>query len=302
IVFKTIIENNIASRNDVSTIKVNGVSVQSPYTIDVVQNANPQITVEALPIIEYDNIVYYFNHWEQSSVNVSSSLQFTFRGNNDETICAKYIGYPDKPFGLHMVSTGPGVSQGIGIAWNEYPNANVSKYQIYRNTSEKKGSGGENVFLAEVPRGTTYYTDNGLNYDPNGNWNVSYRVLPYYAPDYKYAHEDFLIHYVYSSGSPGGVLDKNNFAEKKELEYKLGNYPNPFNPATKILFGIKKDDFVSIQVFDILGNKICDLVKDYMEAGNHEVLFDGSVLPSGFYIYTIRAGNYVETKKMMLLK
>jgi hypothetical protein len=80
------------------------------------------------------------------------------------------------------------------------------------------------------------------------------------------------------------------------------NYPNPFNPVTSIQFGISKSGFVKLVVYDITGKEIRTLVSDNMNAGTYEVNFDGSNLGSGTYFYKLSAGNYSETKKMMLLK
>ncbi len=80
------------------------------------------------------------------------------------------------------------------------------------------------------------------------------------------------------------------------------NYPNPFNPSTKINFRITKRSNVSLKVFNLLGSEIAKLVKGEIEAGEYEISFDASVLPSGVYFYKLQTGDFVETKKMMLLK
>ncbi len=80
------------------------------------------------------------------------------------------------------------------------------------------------------------------------------------------------------------------------------NYPNPFNPKTNIKFRISEIGFVSLKVYDVLGNEIATLVNEEKSAGNYEVEFDASSLPSGIYFYQLRLGNFVETKKMVLMK
>lgn len=87
------------------------------------------------------------------------------------------------------------------------------------------------------------------------------------------------------------------------VKYELDqNYPNPFNPTTKIIYALPEPNFVTLSVYDILGNEIATLVSEEKEAGFHEVNFDGSKLPSGTYIYTIRTINFSESKKLMLIK
>ena len=86
-------------------------------------------------------------------------------------------------------------------------------------------------------------------------------------------------------------------------EYKLcGNYPNPFNPSTNIVFALPKADHVELQVFDLLGRKVAILIDRDMPAGEHSVTFDGSDLASGIYLYKLQAGTYKSTQKMVLLK
>jgi subtilisin family serine protease len=80
------------------------------------------------------------------------------------------------------------------------------------------------------------------------------------------------------------------------------NYPNPFNPYTIIRFFVPQEGFVSLEVFNILGEEIQVLVSGVKIAGIHEVRFDGSELPSGVYYYKISAGSFLETKKMVLVK
>jgi hypothetical protein len=84
------------------------------------------------------------------------------------------------------------------------------------------------------------------------------------------------------------------------------NYPNPFNPRTNIRYSISSRQFVNLKVYDILGNEIATLVNEDKTAGTYEVEFsyglNHSNLPSGVYFYQLRAGNFIETKKMILSK
>ncbi|MCW9096490.1 MAG: T9SS type A sorting domain-containing protein [Ignavibacteriaceae bacterium] len=106
-----------------------------------------------------------------------------------------------------------------------------------------------------------------------------------------------------------GINDQPNFPSKIKL---FQNYPNPFNPSTKIKYQIPKLSFVSLKVYDVLGNEIAILVNEEKPAGNYEVDFSatggsasgGNVynLPSGIYIYKLNAGKFTKTNKMILLK
>jgi hypothetical protein len=86
-------------------------------------------------------------------------------------------------------------------------------------------------------------------------------------------------------------------------KYELSqNYPNPFNPSTIISYQLPKDGVITLKVFDILGREVITLVKDYKTQGTYAVSFDASKLASGVYFYQLRAGNFISTKKMLLLK
>jgi len=86
-------------------------------------------------------------------------------------------------------------------------------------------------------------------------------------------------------------------------EFKLfQNYPNPFNPSTIITYKIPEQQLVSLKLYDVLGNEIAILVNEEKPSGNFEVEFNASSLPSGVYFYQLKAGSFIETKKMILLK
>jgi hypothetical protein len=80
------------------------------------------------------------------------------------------------------------------------------------------------------------------------------------------------------------------------------NYPNPFNPSTTIEFRLLEDSYLDIDVYNILGQKIAKLIGGFLKAGAHQITFDARQLPSGIYFYTMRAGNHVYQRKMILLK
>ena len=97
-----------------------------------------------------------------------------------------------------------------------------------------------------------------------------------------------------------GILDLNFNLPN---EYLLSqNYPNPFNPVTTIRYSIPKESKVSLIVYDITGREIKSLVNDLKTAGNYSVVFNGSSLASGIYFYRLKAANFVQTKKLVLVK
>ncbi len=84
--------------------------------------------------------------------------------------------------------------------------------------------------------------------------------------------------------------------------YLYQNFPNPFNPITTINYQIPELSFVTIKVYDVLGSEVATIVKEEKQEGGYELEFNGEELTSGVYFYRLKAGSFVETKKMVLMK
>jgi hypothetical protein len=81
------------------------------------------------------------------------------------------------------------------------------------------------------------------------------------------------------------------------------NYPNPFNPSTRIVFSLPRTQTVSLKVFDLVGNEVVTLIDhERKPAGHHEIVFDAGSLANGVYLYRLQAGDFSETKKMLVVK
>ena len=113
-------------------------------------------------------------------------------------------------------------------------------------------------------------------------------------------------------GDNGTILHTTNggvsFVEEEQInEIPSGfllsqNFPNPFNPSTKIKYSVPQTSNVVVKVFDILGNEIETLVNEEKSAGTYELMWNAANLPSGVYFYQLKAGDFVQTKKMILIK
>ena len=145
---------------------------------------------------------------------------------------------------------------------------------------------------SEIAWYDTYPSNNGNTY--TGCWGV------YKFPSGKIAASDMKTGlYVLKVGNSVGINDYNNTAD----DYSLGqNYPNPFNPKTIIMYSISENNFVNLKVYDILGNEVSELVNKKQTAGNYQIEFNGESLSSGIYFYRLTSGEFVETKRMILLK
>ena len=122
--------------------------------------------------------------------------------------------------------------------------------------------------------------------------------------------ENARISYWLNTGSDSiftNVNENSVFANSYAL---FQNYPNPFNPTTHIMYSVPKTSYISLKVYNLLGQQIITLFEGYRQAGNYKVTFDGSKLASGVYFYRLSAGNsstgsghsFFETKKLLLVK
>jgi methionine-rich copper-binding protein CopC len=104
------------------------------------------------------------------------------------------------------------------------------------------------------------------------------------------------------SFTTAGVSAVERFDSELPLQYALQqNYPNPFNPSTVIRFATPKSGDVTLNVYDLLGKEVAVLVSQQLHAGNYSVQWRADV-PSGTYIYRIQAQDFVETRKMLLIR
>jgi len=103
---------------------------------------------------------------------------------------------------------------------------------------------------------------------------------------------------------PSGILVgvENELTSNPDQFQLYQNFPNPFNPSTKIGYSIQKGGFVTVKVYDVLGNEVATIVSEEKPAGEYEVDFNGTRLTSGVYFYQLKAGSSIKTKKMILMK
>jgi len=99
--------------------------------------------------------------------------------------------------------------------------------------------------------------------------------------------------------SPVSVIEDEIAADRF---YLYQNYPQPFNPSTKIKYQLPEVSTVTLKIYDVLGKEVATLVNETKSAGTYEVVFDATGLTSGIYFYTLNAGSFSETKKMILTK
>jgi len=117
--------------------------------------------------------------------------------------------------------------------------------------------------------------------------------------------------YLYAAAANGGlfrtnvstVLSVHEVSNRMPDRFLLAqNYPNPFNPATKIEFQIRNRGFVTLKVFNILGNEVATLVSEELQPGTYSTSWDASNMPSGVYFSRLQSGNFVQSRKIVLMK
>jgi len=174
------------------------------------------------------------------------------------------------------------VSKSVQLNWTTATEKNNSGFEVQRKSNNKEWQ--PLGFVAG--RGTTTEPSDYSFIDPVTN-SGSY--------SYRLKQIDFDGTYEFS--------DAINVEVSLPLEFKLAqNYPNPFNPSTTIEFSIPNSEMVNIVVYNALGEKVTDLVNSVLPAGQHKVVFNARGLASGVYIVRMRAGSFIETRKMNLLK
>lgn len=264
---------------------------------------------------QYDSRVYKINSatgeiiWEKNINNSTNFIQYLYQLDNDENNNVLLTGNnsnTDADIQILKLS-----STGNEIWFKEYPS------QTNDIPTEMAVDVENNIYIAGFSADSDWTTF-VLKYSSLGELKWEYN------PN-EIAYDQLILYPIIVKDSSlfigGSLIDSltlsNIFVMK--LDQKLGtgiyneypvfsifeleqNYPNPFNPSTVISYQLPVSSEVTLKVFDVLGNEIATLVDQYKSAGRYEVEFDASKLPSGIYFYQLKAGQFSETKKMVLLK
>ncbi|WKZ69063.1 MAG: T9SS type A sorting domain-containing protein [Melioribacteraceae bacterium] len=166
-----------------------------------------------------------------------------------------------------------------------------TNYAIYRSVVSGDNPPGNFSKIETVSKYTTSYTDNDF---VTGSPNTAY---------YKIVAVNGTAESDFTATKSIGVAAYKTGNEQTQHTYELHqNYPNPFNPSTNINYTIAKNDFVSIKVFNMLGEEVADLVSSIQTAGSYTIRFDAGNLPAGVYLYKINTSNFTNAKKLLLIK
>jgi hypothetical protein len=157
------------------------------------------------------------------------------------------------------------------------------------------------ILAAADTNGVYLSTDNGTNWSTI-NSGLEGREVNHITLDVNgFAFAGTIGGGVFASSERITSVDEND--GKQPDSYILAqNYPNPFNPSTTIHYQLPGKGFVTLKVFNILGQEVGTLVNEDQEAGSYQIQFDGTGLASGVYFYRLSAEEFVETKKLVLLR
>jgi len=190
----------------------------------------------------------------------------------------------------------------VYLAWGaDFWDVNPIESDVNWSELQRKiGSGSWNTIYSGPDR---YWSDGTINYDPTGLDPIYFRVRVRDSQNiWSIWSELFDIKMMNGILTSIDSLSQDNKNTNLSNFVLSQNYPNPFNPTTKIRYLISQTSNVVIKVFDILGNEIATLVNEEKPVGSFEVEFDATGLPSGIYFYQLKAGAFVEIKKLTLLK
>ncbi|HMS65740.1 MAG TPA: T9SS type A sorting domain-containing protein [Ignavibacteria bacterium] len=186
-------------------------------------------------------------------------------------------------------------------------------FEIYRGGSSNCNVEPSYVLAATVSSTTTQYTDSEVTlHDPNIDQisicpptlaTFSYKII---AKDNRgkrslNSERGFVSGYQNGCADPEGP-DSPTGMNTLPDKFSINNYPNPFNPSTKIYYSLPKDGMVKINIYNNLGQKVKEIVNEFKITGRYNIEFDGSNLPSGIYYYKIETNGFIQTKKMLLIK
>ena len=291
---------------------------------------NESVILGGVNLEDYDDVIYFLGNESRGTKTVNFFEQnkiesFLASGSGRNLfISGSEIGYDigdegystthDLDFyhntlGAEYVSDSP-----AGESFTYYDIVKASGSPIYFGYSIDDGTHG--TFDVGYPDAIAPYENNGIilaRYDgtPSGSGfaaiahenslgnRVVYFGFPFETIFPESARKELLSNVLKFMHGETSVDAENGTPEKFEL---FQNYPNPFNPATKIKFGIPKAGKVVLSVYNLLGQKVAELLNAELPAGYHSIIFDAGKLSSGIYIYKLKVGEYTASKKAVLLK
>jgi hypothetical protein len=200
----------------------------------------------------------------------------------------------DDPPGKNQYFTWMTIDQITGYLYFVFYDARNYSYAVYADVYVARSTDGGNTFDNIKVNSSTVNT-NGYIGDYINISAYNNRVRPMWTDNYGYKVVTAIIDTFVI-----GIKPLNNFIPDRFTLYQ--NFPNPFNPLTKVKFDVSEKMPVTLTLYDVLGKETAKLADGNLSPGTYEIEFDGSNFPSGVYFYRLRAGDYSKTMKMVLVK
>jgi WD40 repeat protein len=271
----------ISNQDHIRFYKVETGELVREY-IDTTSTASNQNSIRALTFspIENNNFAYSVGFGNSGKLKyVSTDLSLVDNHTIPVELASFNANVTDKNVKLHWITSSE---------------LNNSGFEVERKVSSSQPalpSGGSTVSNFK----TIGFVDGNGNTTATNHYSFEDNNLSSGTYQYRLKQIDF-----------DGTFEYSNVIEVEvniPSEFSLSqNYPNPFNPSTNIEYRIPEDGFVSLSIYNSLGQQVSILVNEDQSAGNHSLTFSADNLPSGLYFYELRSGSFVETRKMLLLK
>jgi len=205
-----------------------------------------------------------------------------------------FASYDTKLF-AGITNYGVKVTTNLGYTWENFNtglnNFNINSLIIYSDII----FAGTDIGVFASPVNDNYWIlyNSGFDVNPKVNCLNLFKNYIYAGTSGKSVWRRMIFDFAGIENNISNIPDKISLSQ---------NYPNPFNPNTIIKFQINKNSFVSLKIYDVLGIEVATVVNKFIKAGEYETTFKGSGFTSGIYFYKLTAGNFSETRKMILLK
>lgn len=185
------------------------------------------------------------------------------------------------------------------IIWGPYQSSGITvqQYRIYR----KYGASAWQLYHTTSSSNVLEFTDENVTIaQPGGQAGVTvqYKVCAVYNNNIETSFSNIVSAYIAGYEIEKKLNESRSISDNNLLQ----NYPNPFNPITTISFSLPKAGYVSLRIFDIIGNQVAELIKEFKPDGIYEVQFEAKDLPSGIYVYTLNVNGHFKSQKMILMK
>ncbi len=303
--YDIVFQNNLVGVGNAGVMKVSGNPENLPHAPFPVYEDATSIQAEAVYHV-VNGIEYTFTQWQDGNTSASR----TFTPNNHTTYTADYTGRPLNIRDNYSLAQTAGIGEYIRLQWTEHPNAGVTQYQVWRIV-KRDGIQYDPALIATVNRGTTSFTDQNFVIS-NGYTDLllMYDIRAYYLTEQTFANNAYLTIFGKDAISTEKLAVR---IGEKPATFALSNYPNPFNPSTKIDFDLPQDGNVTLAIYDVLGRKVADIASGFMKAGAYSCVWnargnsDGQ-LAGGIYVarFTIRdeqgGAKFNKVHKLLFMK